>query len=126
MAASATFKGIAFPFRKGATSSPEKTEDAELIKQSIIQILLTERGERVFRPDFGSGLLSRVFDNNDAMFESLIQAEVFSAIGKWEPRAIVQGVEVKREDSTAIVTVSFIVVSTRQQSAVSLQLSTPQ
>jgi phage baseplate assembly protein W len=125
MAASSTFRGIAFPFDRGATSFPQQNTDAELVKQSIIQILLTEQGERLMRPTFGSGLMSKVFENNGALLESLIQAEVRTAIGKWEPRAMVQGVDIQRKDSTITVTVSFIVISNRQQSAVSLQLSAP-
>jgi len=122
----ATFRGILFPYQKGSTSFPAKAEDSELIRQSIIQILLTEGGERVMRPDFGSGLMSRVFDNNDAVLESLLQAEVFSAIGRWEPRAIVRSVDVERKDSTITVTVNYVVVATRQLDAVSIALSTPQ
>jgi len=120
----ATFKGLAF--KTGAKSFPENVEDAALIRQSILNILLTERGERLMRPTFGSGLLSRVFNNNDPILESVLQAEVFTAIGKWEPRAIVQGVETERNDSTVTVTVSFVVASTREQSSLSLQLATPQ
>lgn len=121
----ATFKGIQFPFQKGTTSFPAVAEDAVLIRQSIIQILLTEAGERLMRPDFGSGLLSRVFDNNDSVLESLLQAEVFAAVGKWEPRAIVRGVDTVRNDSTITVTVNYVVVATRQLDSVSLAISAP-
>ena len=78
------------------------------------------------RPTFGSGLMSRVFDNNDAVLEALLQAEVFSAVGKWEPRAIVRTVGVVRKDSTVTVTVGYVVVATRQQDTVSLAVSAPQ
>jgi phage baseplate assembly protein W len=77
-------------------------------------------------PTFGSGLTARVFDNNDAMFESLIQAEVYSAVGRWEPRAIIRGVDVVREDSTVTVTVGYVVIATQQPDSVELVLSTPQ
>lgn len=122
----ALFKGVAFPYQKGITSFPDKATDADLIKQSIIQILLTTRGERVMRPDFGSGLIERVFDSNNTMLKAMLKAEVNAAVGKWEPRAIVQGVDVQQQESTITVTVSFIVVATQQQDSVSLQLSTPQ
>lgn len=122
----ATFQGIAFPYQKGSSSFPLKVEDALLIRQSIIQILLTEPGERLMRPTFGSGLMSRVFDNNDVLLESILQAEVFSAVGRWEPRAIVRSVDVARKDSTITVTVNYVVVATRQPDSVSLVLSTPQ
>lgn len=124
--ASSTFKGIAFPYQKGTASFPDKAEDSLLIRQSIIQILLTEPGERLMRPTFGSGLMSRVFENNDPILESILQAEVFSAIGRWEPRAIVRGVDMARKDSTITITVNYVVVATRQQDSVELVLSTPQ
>ena len=122
-----TFKGIAFPFRKGATSFPEVAVDDDLIRQSIIQILLTARGERLFRPGFGSGIESTVFENNDASLESMLEAEVFASIGKYEPRVIVRGITVERPaDNQVILTVSYIVLATRQNDSVRLQLSTPQ
>lgn len=121
-----TFRGIMFPFQKGSVSFPAGVEDAELIRQSIIQILLTEKGERVMRPDFGSGVLSRVFDNNDALTASLMQAEISSAIGRWEPRVIVQGVSIVQDDANLTVTVNYVIIATRQQDSVSLQLATPQ
>lgn len=122
----ATFRGIQFPFQKGTTSFPAKAEDAALIRESIIQILLTEGGERLMRPDFGSGLMSRVFDNNNSILESLLQAEVFAAVGKWEPRAIVRNVDTVRNDSNITVTVNYVIVATRQLDAVNLVLATPQ
>lgn len=122
----ATFKGIQFPFQKGTTSFPAAADDAALIRQSIIQILLTEAGERLMRPDFGSGLLSRVFDNNDAVLESVLQAEIFAAVGKWEPRAIVRSVDTVRKDSTITVTVNYVIVATRQLDKVSVAISAPQ
>jgi phage baseplate assembly protein W len=78
------------------------------------------------RPTFGSGLMSRVFENNDAILEASLQAEIFSAVGKWEPRAIVRAVNVIRKDSTVTVTVDYVIVATRQLDTVSLAVSAPQ
>lgn len=119
------YKGIAFPFQSGNLSFPAAVSDDELIRQSIIQILLTERGERIYRPDFGAGVMARVFNNNDAGLATLLQAEVYAAIGKWEPRAIVQQVDVTQEDTTITITINYIVVSTKQPDSVSLQIPTP-
>jgi phage baseplate assembly protein W len=123
----ATFRGISFPFRKGPTSFPEKSEDADLIRQSIIQILLTGRGERLMRLDFGSGVMSTVFQNNGDLLQSMLEAEVLSAIGKYEPRVIVRGVSVEQPgEGHVIVTVTYTVLATRYTDSVSLQLSTSQ
>lgn len=122
--AASTFRGVAFPYQEGNQSFPAGAVDSDLIKQSIIQILLTERGERLMRSDFGSSVMSRVFENNDELLNSLLQAEVLAAVGKWEPRAIVTGVSSTRADSTITITVNFVIAASRQQDAVSLQLTT--
>ena len=121
------FIGISFPFRKGQTSFPEKVEDADLIRQSIIQILLTGRGERLMRPDFGSGVTGLVFDNNNPTLAASIEAEVFSALGKFEPRVVVRSVTTSSpKENQVIVTVNYVVLATRQQDSVGLSLSAPQ
>lgn len=78
-------KGIKFPFgvREGkiATSSGE-----ELIKESIIIILGTTKGERVMRPDFGCSINELVFAPNNTVTATLINTYVKEALLKWEPR----------------------------------------
>jgi phage baseplate assembly protein W len=125
MAVTTTFKGISFPFKAGTTSFPEAVTDSDLIRQSIIRILMTERGERIMRPDYGSGMMARVFDNNDSFTATLIQSEVYSAVGRYEPRAVVQGVDIERQDSTMTITISYIVIATKEQSTVTLALAIP-
>ena len=122
----ATFKGIAFPFSKGTTSFPAEAEDAALIRQSIIQILLTSKGERVMRPSFGSGVQAAIFENNDALLDTLVEAEVFSSIGKFETRVIVRGIAVERpKEGEIVVTISYTIKLTRYNDTVSLNLATP-
>lgn len=121
----ATFKGISFPFKAGTATFPEQSTDNDLIKQSIIRIIMTSKKERIMRPTFGSGVMARVFDNNDALTASLLQAEVYSAIGRFEPRALVRGVDIEQSDSTMLITIRYIVVATQQQDSVSLSVPTP-
>jgi phage baseplate assembly protein W len=123
----ATFKGIAFPFRKGASSFPEKVEDEELIRQSIIQILLTARNERLMRPSFGSGVMAVVFENNGVTLAHKLEAEVLSSLGKYEPRIIVLSVQTASpNDNEILITVSYAIVATKRQDSVSLSLATSQ
>ncbi len=115
MARAPTYKGIAFPFKKGTQSFPETSTDNDLVKQSIIQIVLTGLGERVMRPEFGSKVYAFIFENNDLVLQETIKAEVMSAVGRFEPRAIVRDVGVSRDDSILEITVSYVVIATRQE-----------
>jgi len=80
-----TWKGIAFPFTIedcGVACS----EDLENIRQSIFLILATRKGERPFRPDFGSNLFDLVDAPLNAKTKALIVYECVSAIQEYEPR----------------------------------------
>lgn len=126
MATKTTYRGIAFPFGKSASSFPAAVSDAELVKQSIQQIILTSPGERVMRPDFGCNAYAFVFENNDEILAELIRAEVTGAIGRYEPRAIVRTVLTERNASSIIITIKFVVSLTGQQETVSVPLPTNQ
>lgn len=56
------------------------------IKESIKVILLTGKGERVMRPDFGSNLNRFVFESIDYGNLVQIENEVKDALRQWEPR----------------------------------------
>lgn len=121
----ATFLGIAFPFQAGAQEFPASATDADLIRQSIIQIIMTQKGERLMRPDFGSNVMRYIFENNTPTLAMQLKTEVYSAITKFEPRAIIQSVDVEQEDSAVTITITFIVLATNQQDTVTLELPKP-
>lgn len=116
----AIFRGIAFPFGKSKTSFPASVTDDELVKQSIVQIVTTARGERVMRADFGSSAVAFVFENNNDILAEIMRDEVTTALGKFEPRAIVQDVVVERDDAEVTITIIYIVSLTGTQDTVSV------
>ena len=120
----AFFKGLAFPFIKNAVSLPAAVTDDELVRQSILQILMTKRGERVMRPQFGADLYSFVFDNNDSITEELLRVEISTAITKFESRARIQDIFFTTDDTTLTVTVDFVVLSTNTLNTVAVALPT--
>ena len=112
------FKGMAFPFKQSNTSIPAAVTDAELVQQSLLQILNTNRGERVMRPNFGCNLQQYVFENNDELLEQLMRTEISSAISRWEPRAQLDNILLARNDTTLSVTVVYTVVTTQTKDTV--------
>lgn len=115
------YKGIAYPFQLGTNSFPKVATDSDLIRQSLIQIVLTPKGSRIMRPEFGTNVLQHVFENNTTMLGVKIRNDVTAAISRFEPRVILQGIGIVREDASVIITIGYTVKLTQQQDRVVLQ-----
>ena len=90
-------RGWTFPTGVDATGRIGLSEYEEDIREALRIILLTSKGERVMRPDFGAGLHDFVFESMSATTIGRVQAAVTDALVKWEPRVEVIGVEVEPE-----------------------------
>ncbi len=62
------------------------SESEDSIRESIIIILGTGKGERIMRPDFGCEINELVFSPNNSQTSSLIAFHIKDALMKWEPR----------------------------------------
>jgi len=60
--------------------------ELEEIRQSVRLILTTRKGERPFRPQFGTNLDRYAFETMDTTTCSLIRQEAVAALQTWEPR----------------------------------------
>jgi uncharacterized protein len=106
---------IQFPFHidgRGRTAAPS---DANAHIQDLIeQLLFTNPGERVNRSNFGSGLLQSVFAPNSTELAAATQFLVQGALQQWLGNLIqVQAIQVNAQDSQVVVTVQYLVRSTR-------------
>ncbi len=75
------------------------SEGEDDIAEAIQIILMTYRGERVMRPNFGSGLNDFVFGLTDPTTLGVLESDIRNAIMSWEPR--VTNVTVKVETDQA-------------------------
>lgn len=78
--------GWAFPPRLGTNGDFALASHEDDIRQSIEIILSTAPGERVMRPDFGSGLKALTFEPISERTTALVQHRVEEALITWEPR----------------------------------------
>jgi phage baseplate assembly protein W len=62
------------------------------IEEAIHLILLTPKGQRPFRPEFGCQIHDLIFAPNDATTAGLATYYVEEALTMWEPRIDVDGV----------------------------------
>lgn len=69
-------------------------KDAESVKQSIMNILLTSRGERPFAPEFGGNLRAYLFENFDAITKAAMENVIVNSLRNYEPRVKVDKVKV--------------------------------
>lgn len=77
--------------------------DVKAIKQSVLNILLTNHGERPFKPTFGANLRSYLFEPVDNVTIVLIANQIKEAITNWEPRVRVVDIKVSsKADRNAI------------------------
>jgi uncharacterized protein len=90
-------RGLAFPPKLAKNGQLTLVEDEEDIRQSIQIILGTSFGERVMRPEFGSGLPKLVFETMSARTIGLARHRVEEALITWEPRIDNIGVDVRAE-----------------------------
>ena len=112
MALSAFYRGVAYPFQRGTQSLPAPTYDDALVRMSLQQILQTQRGERVMRPQFGCDMQQYVFENNDDLLSQILRSEIAATISRWEPRARLDNVSFERSESMVTVLIEYTVVAT--------------
>lgn len=108
--------GFHFPIQVEETTGKMKTVSLEDdIRQAILIILMTRKGERVMRPDFGCNIHDYVFGTTD--YTTLVQMEnaVRDALIRWEPRIKDIKVHVNNEqeqEGTLLIEISYLVRST--------------
>lgn len=107
---------IGFPFGfNGRGRTAEAEPDAHL-RQLIEQVLFTYPGERVNRPDFGSGLMQLVFSPAGEELATAAQFLVQGALQRWlGDRIQVEEVTVEAGDGRLVVLVRYAVPRTGER-----------
>ena len=125
-----------------------KKVDTRAVIQSCQNILLTNRGEKPFDPDFGSDLRKLLFELNTTVSESQVRRMVTSSIKEYEPRvkvldvqlydtgaakAVPRGAEsifyyrttsgLNNDEHTLIITVSVQILNTGQNVEVAVNMN---
>jgi len=119
---------LAFPFRidgRGRTREARRDEDNdEYIRGLIEQVLFTAPGERVMRPDFGSGLRRLLFAGNSPEMAATTQMLAQSALQQWLGHLIViESVTIDAVDSAVHVEVIYSVRRTQKRQSVTFERS---
>ena len=95
------------------------------VKQSIKNLLMTDRGERLFQPDIGCDIRGSLFENIDPNTILILKENIKSTIKTYEPRCICKGVVVNAniDNNDITVTVLFSVINSNRDSSLTIDLS---
>jgi Bacteriophage baseplate protein W len=107
---------VAYPFKVGnAGRTADQNDEDDHIRDLIEQVLFTTPGERVNRPDFGTGLQQFVFAANSDETTAALQFLVQGALQKWLGDLIdLDTVQITSEESRLNVLVRYRVIRTQQ------------
>jgi phage baseplate assembly protein W len=106
---------IDFPFHFNSRGRTAATGESDHIRDMLEELILTSPGERVNRPDFGSGVLQMVFAPNSPELAATVQFTLQAAIQRWLGDLIdLQDLEVTASDSTLSIEVKYVIRRTNE------------
>jgi uncharacterized protein len=99
--------GTGMPWTPNVSSVIEAKSDLDILKSSVLFILMTRKGERVMLPEFGCGLSDALFEPNNEGVISEMQEEIRASLRKWDDRIELVNVLTTSEDNTLNVKIIY-------------------
>ena len=116
-------------FFKDLTLSPINNDlarkiDEDSIKESIKNLVLTDRGERPFQPDIGCDIRKILFDNISPDTIIIAREMIVNTLKTYEPRAAIIGVDIRApaDEHTLIITIVFNVINREEPVTLNITL----
>jgi len=105
---------IDFPFKNSVNGDFVKLNDNdnEAIKADLMHLILTNKGERLYLPDFGTNLRKYIFEPNDSLTFGDIKGEINESVKKYLPKLKIKTITVEESNEseyTSIVRIDYIV-----------------
>lgn len=106
------YKDLDLTFSMTTSKDVAKRLDVNAVKQSIKNLLMTQRGERLFHPEIGADLYKILFEPMDFMTVETMKDIITTCLKNFEKRAVVQNVEIEPNYDTNeySVTIYFYVI----------------
>lgn len=119
------FHSIRFPFAidRGLGKVADEGHYPAHVEQMIKQVLLTNPGERINRPDFGCGLRRMVFAPNNPAAASLLKVTILQALDKWLGTVIkVEDTQVDAIAETLTVKLRYLLLARQERRYLDLEV----
>ena len=100
---------IDFPFSdsdKGFYFKLNQT-NRDAIRADLLHLLLTNKGERLYSPNFGSGLKKFIFEPNDTITHEKIRDNLNETIKEYIPNLIVNSINFRNDENQELIIVEL-------------------
>ena len=101
------FKGVPYPIVKHPLGFLHVQSGINQIKSDLLFLLYSHFGERVMLPEYGIGLKNLFFEPSDAGTVLLARQIIADAIEAWEPRVVIEQIEVTLNTDNFVDTVDI-------------------
>ena len=121
-----TIRSIKYPFAidQGLKTLAEENDYRKHVVQMMKQVLLTNPGERVNRPDFGCEIRRMIFSPNSELSASLAQVSIYKALEKWMGTVIsVENVKVQPIEERLEIRVVFVIKALQERRFLNIEVS---
>ena len=81
--------------------------NTDAIRADLLHLLLTNKGERLYLPDFGSDLKKYIFEPNDEITHSEIKDNLNETISKYIPNLLVNDIKFTNNDIEELIIVEL-------------------
>ncbi|HTY01450.1 MAG TPA: GPW/gp25 family protein [Bacteroidota bacterium] len=106
---------IDFPLDFDGRGRTALTDDDDHVRDMLEQLIFTSPGERVNRPDFGSGIMQLIFAPNSPELAATLQFTMQAAIQRWLGDVLdLKNLDVQSVDSTLTIDIQYVVRRTNQ------------
>lgn len=106
--------------RNPITNDLNKRINANAIKQSVKNLVLTHFYEVPFHPEVGSQIFHALFENFSPMTKLTAERAISDVINNFEPRVTLNSVTVddKPESNSLVISIKYTIINTNRQSEV--------
>lgn len=118
---------LSFPFRVGPNEPVLATREQHVV-ELIEHVLFTDPKERIFRPDFGVGVRSLVFESNASRLWKMANRRLVShladaLLGEVDPKTLEVDVEGEGETLTLTISYRLATIDRKEQHRIPLEVS---
>lgn len=107
------------------TKDIARITNEDSVSNSLKNIILTRKGERLFNPEFGCNISGLLFENYSTFTSEAIETEIRTAVQNFEPRIKTITVKVKeaQDDHSIELQLYFTTINNPENTSISLFLS---
>lgn len=117
-----TITSISFPFRFISGNVAQTVTYDELVRGQVIDALMTNQGERVFRPTYGCDIIAALFDPRDELVRRDAASIIKKRLEMFVPRCIVQSCLIELPGAGTRVDVVIVYQASRFAQATTLSV----